>query len=80
MKTRPSHKSVLMFLFGREEEWSTKTVYAIGAQTVYMLCCLSVCVGVLATVSGQQMVHCSCLTSPTQFIISNAKQLFVLEE
>jgi hypothetical protein len=55
-------------------------VYAIGAQTEHMLCCLSVCVGVLATVLGQQMVHCSCLTSPTQFIISNAKQLFLLEE
>jgi len=80
MKTGPSHKSVLIFLFGSEEEWSTKTVYAIGAQTVYMLCNLSVCVGVLATVSGQQMVHCSCLTSPTLFIISNAKQLFVLQE
>ena len=80
MKTGPTHKSVLMFVFGSEEEWSTKTVYAIGAQTVYMLCNLSVCVGVLATVSGQQMVHCSCLTSPTQFIISKAKQLFVLQE
>jgi hypothetical protein len=58
MKTGPSHKSVLMFLFGRKEEWSTKTVYGIGAQTVYMLCCLSVCVGVLATVSGRQMAQC----------------------
>jgi hypothetical protein len=66
METRPSHKLVLVFVFGREEEWSTKTVYGIGAQTVYMLCCLSVCVGVLATVSGQQMVHCSGLTSPTK--------------
>jgi hypothetical protein len=66
MKTGPSHKLVLMFLFGREEEWNTKTVYGIGVQTVYILCCLSVCVGVLATVSGQQMVHCSCLSSPTE--------------
>jgi hypothetical protein len=64
----------------REKEWITKTVYAFGAQTVHMLCCLSVCVGVLATVSGLQMVHCSCLTSPTQFIISNAKQLLELWE
>ena len=40
MKTGRSHKSVLMFLFGREEEWSTKTVYGIGAETEYMLCCL----------------------------------------
>jgi hypothetical protein len=80
IKTGPSHKLVLMFLFGREEKWSTKTVYGIGVHTVYMLCSLSVCVGVLATLSGQQMVHCSCLTSPTQFIISNAIQLFLLEE
>jgi len=68
-----------MFVFGREEEWSTKTVYGIGAQTVYILCCLWVCVGVLATVSGQQMVQCSCVTSPMQFIMSNVKQTFLLE-
>jgi len=54
-----------MFVYGREEEWSTNTVYEIGVQTVYMLCCLSVCIGVLATVSGQQVVHCSCGTSPS---------------
>jgi len=29
-------------------------------------CCV-VCFGVLATVSGQQVVQCSCLTSPTEF-------------
>jgi len=40
----------------------------------YMLCCLSVCVGVLATVSGQQMVHYSCVTSHRYFIISDIKQ------
>jgi Na+-transporting NADH:ubiquinone oxidoreductase subunit NqrE len=50
LKTGRSHKSVLMSVFGREEEWSTKTVYGIGAQTVYMLCCLWVCVGVLRCV------------------------------
>ena len=66
MKTGRSHKWVLMFVFGREEEWSTNTVYGIGVQTVYMLCCLSVGIGVLATVSGQQVVHCSCLTSSTE--------------
>jgi hypothetical protein len=55
-------------------------VYAIGAQTVYMLCSLSVSVGVLATVIEQKMVHCFCLTSPMQFIISKVKKLFVMEE
>jgi hypothetical protein len=55
-----------MFVFGGKEEWSTKTVYGIGAQTVCMLCCLTVCFGVLATVSGQQMALRSCLTSPTK--------------
>jgi hypothetical protein len=79
MKTGPSHKSVLMFLFGREEELSTKTVYGIGAQTMYMLYCLSVCIDTLATVSGQQMAHCSCLTLPTQFTVCNVKQTFLLE-
>jgi hypothetical protein len=59
MKTGPSHKSVQKFLFGRQEEWSTK-LYGIGAQTVYMLWCLIVCVGVLLAVSEQQMAHCSC--------------------
>ena len=39
-KTLPSHKSVLIYVFGREEEWSTKTVYGIGAQTVYSTCCV----------------------------------------
>jgi len=66
MKTGRSHKWVLMFVYGREEEWSTNTVYGIGVQTLYMFCCLSVCFDVLATVSGQQVVHCSCLTSPTE--------------
>jgi len=66
MKTGRSHKWVLMFVFDREEEWSTNTVYGIGVQTVYTLCCLSVCIGVLATVSGQQVVNCSCLTPPTE--------------
>ena len=50
LKTGRSYKSVLMFVFGREEEWSTKTVYGIGAQTVYILCCLWVCFGVLRCV------------------------------
>ena len=68
LKQAQTHKSVLMFVFGREEEWSTKTVYGIGAQTVYMLCCLSVCVGVLATVSGQQMVQCPCVTSHSSLL------------
>ena len=40
LKTGRSHKSVLVFVFGREEEWSTKTVYGIGAQTVYSTCCV----------------------------------------
>jgi hypothetical protein len=31
IKTGPSHKLVLLFVFGSEEEWITKTVYAIGA-------------------------------------------------
>jgi hypothetical protein len=66
MKTERSHKWVLVFVFGREEELSINTVYGIGAQIVYMLCCLSVCIGVLATVSGKQVAHCSCLTSPTE--------------
>ena len=38
---------------GREAESRTNTVYGIGVQTVYILGCLSVCIGVLATVSGQ---------------------------
>ena len=58
MKTGHSHKSVLMLLFGRQEEWITKTVF--------MLPCLTVCVGVLVTVSGQRMARCSGLTSPTE--------------
>jgi hypothetical protein len=62
IKTGPSHKSVLMLLFGRQEEWSTKILYGIGAKTMYMLCCLTVGFGVLATVSGQQTVHCFGLT------------------
>jgi len=33
-------KSVLIFVFGREEEWSTKSEYGIGAQTVYSICCV----------------------------------------
>jgi hypothetical protein len=66
MKTERSHKWVLMFVLGRAEEWSTNTVYEIDAQTVCMLCCLSVCIGVLATVSGKQVAHCPCLTSPTE--------------
>jgi hypothetical protein len=78
IQTGRSHKSAVMFLFGREEDWSTKSVYGIGAQMVYMLCCLYVCVGVLANVSGQQMVHCSCLISPTKFIMSKFKQIFIL--
>jgi len=54
MKTGHSHKSVLMLLFGRQEEWITKAVY--------MLLCLTFFIGVLATVSGQQMLNCSGLT------------------
>jgi hypothetical protein len=48
----------MMFLFGRKEEWRTKTVCGIDAQIVYMLCCLTVCVAVLATVSGRQILQC----------------------
>jgi hypothetical protein len=68
-----------MFVFGGKEEWSTKTVYGISAQTVCMLCCVTVCFGVLATVSGQQMALCSCLTLPTYFVLSKVKQIFLLE-
>jgi hypothetical protein len=50
MKTGSSHISVLMVLFDRKKDWSTKTAYGFGAQIVYMLCCLLVCVGVTASV------------------------------
>ena len=32
-----------MFVFGREEEWGTKTVYGIGAQTVHVVLCVGLC-------------------------------------
>jgi hypothetical protein len=47
---RPSDRSVLVFAFGGTEGWSSETVCGIGVESVCMLCCVRVCVGVLATV------------------------------
>ena len=53
MQTGRSQNWVLMFVFGREEEWSTNTVCGIGVQTVYMLCCLFWCLSDrIGTASG----------------------------
>jgi hypothetical protein len=43
---RPSDRSVLVFIFGGTEGWSSETVCGIGVESVCLLCCVRVCVGI----------------------------------
>ena len=84
MKTRPSHKSVLMFQFDGKLEWSTKTLCGNWCldQLQFVLFdslywCVSDCI---RTANGAMFLfdiaHCSFMI---QFIMSKDKQSFQLE-